>query len=228
MEQTPDPPGEAAKTGGVHQAALRPSNYTRNALHISSMFVALAVIGGNGGTWKLTAIAVGYCLFTWTVEYSRRKWPSFNDRMMTALGRVSHAHEEHSITSATWYATSLMILGLVNSVPPAVVGVTALGAGDPIAAIVGRKWGRTKTMNGRSLEGSIAFALAAFAATFVVLRFLVPSATLIQVEVVALAGAVVGAISEMMCRRVDDNFAIPLWSAGAAAVAALATGLPLF
>ena len=228
MEQTPDPPGEAAKTGGIHQASLRPSNYTRNALHISSMFVALAVIGGNGGTWKLTAIAVGYCLFTWVVEYSRRRWPAFNDRMMSALGRVSHAHEEHSVTSATWYATSLMILGLVNSVPPAIVGVAALGAGDPFAAIIGRKWGRTKTMNGRSLEGSIAFAVAAFAVTYPILSFLVPTATPVQAAALAGAGAVVGAISEMMCRRVDDNFAIPLWSAAAAGVAALATGLPLF
>lgn len=217
-----------AKSGGVHQASLRPSNYTRNALHLFSMLVALAAIGGSGGTWVLTAIAVGYCAFTWTVEFSRRKWPAFNDQMMRSLNRVSHAHELTHVTSATWYATSLAVLGTVNAVAPAIVGVAALGAGDPIAAIVGRKFGRTKTMNGRSLEGSIAFAVAAFAVTYPVLRFMVPDATSMQAAALAGAGAVVGAISEMMCRRVDDNFAIPLWSAGAAAVAALAVGLPLY
>ena len=84
----------------------------------------------------------------------------------------------------------------------------ALGAlilGDAAAALVGRAWGRIKIFGGsKSLEGTIAFIVVSFLFSWMVVRL---------PWHVALVGAVVGAIFELLPIPLDDNFSIPL-SAG--------------
>jgi dolichol kinase len=211
----------------VHVPRLRPTNYKRNAMHMTSWIVALVTIGGSQGDWRMLAVAGGIAVAGWTMETARRFSPKANDVIMAAFNPVAHPHEAHRINSATWYATALTILALFGSVPMAAVAVTALGVGDPLAAIVGRRWGKTRTMNGRSLEGSTAFFAASSVACFGVLLVMVPSLTLGQAAIMASVGSLAGAVAEMLCRRVDDNFGIPLASGGAVVLVSLALGVPL-
>ena len=85
-----------------------------------------------------------------------------------------------------------------------------LGLGDPAAAIVGRRFGRTPVGDGRTLEGTLAFVAVGFvaaASTLLILGHPGP------IGVLAVAGAVGGAVGEILSRRIDDNLMIPVLSA---------------
>jgi dolichol kinase len=91
-----------------------------------------------------------------------------------------------------------------------------LGVGDPLAAIVGRAYGRTKLLHGRSLEGTLAFALSAALACFVAFVVFHPSLGVPLALGAAAAAALSGAVAELVSLRVDDNFSVPLSAAAGA------------
>ena len=89
---------------------------------------------------------------------------------------------------------------------------TVMLLGDTAAALVGRRWGRTRFPNGKSLEGVIAFVAVGTAGFAVFLAFRgLPLGRLLPVS---LAAAVAGALAEFFEKKihVDDNFGIPLFS----------------
>ena len=96
------------------------------------------------------------------------------------------------------------------------VGVLVLGLADPAAALVGRRFGRTKLVNGRSLEGSTAFVVTAALAGLVLVRLYFPELGWGAALALAMGGAVPGALTELYSQRLDDNLTIPV-AAGACA-----------
>ncbi len=218
---------DALRIEDVHVPRLRPTNYHRNAMHITSWLGALVIIGVTGGAWPMLAAAASFAVLGWTMELFRRRSGAFNTALMKVFGAVAHPHETHRVNSATWYATALTLLATTESVLVAAVSVTALGIGDPMAAVIGRRWGRIRTLNGRSLEGSLAFVVVSLVACVLVLAVLVPTLTFAQTVAISAAGSVAGAVGETLCRRVDDNFAVPLSAGAAAAGIALLLGVAL-
>jgi dolichol kinase len=86
--------------------------------------------------------------------------------------------------------------------PIAVAALAFIMAGDPAAAIVGRKWGRHKYGN-KSFEGSLAFLIAALIVTW-----LAPGLPL----KIGIVGAFVATVVEAVSSGVDDNASVPLIS----------------
>ncbi|MGB1275120.1 MAG: diacylglycerol/polyprenol kinase family protein [Nannocystaceae bacterium] len=138
---------------------------------------------------------------------------------MKVFQPVAHPHETWRINSATWYASALVMLALTGEPIVQTTAVVVLGVGDPIAALVGRRFGRHKLINGRSVEGSLAFLVTSACAAAGVLLAL-HGLSLVAATTIALAAAVPATFAELVSRRVDDNLTIPL-SAAAGALAAL-------
>ena len=200
----------------VHLPALRPTNYRRSLVHVVSGFVAFAVIALLPTSAALTGVAAVFFVYAWSAELLRRRSPAINARIMKFYGSVAHPHEWHRVNSATWYCTALLALALTGAPIVCSIAVLVLGVGDPAAALIGRRWGRTKLVNGRSLEGTLTFvatgALVAGAAT----ALLYTEFGVGQVFALAAVAAVAGALAELFSSRVDDNLTIPI-AAGAAA-----------
>jgi dolichol kinase len=205
----------------IHVPALRPTNYRRNVLHITSGFVALAVIQTLPGPRWVMAVATTFFLYAWATEWSRRRWPAWNRRVMAFYGPVAHAHEWHRVNSATWYCTALFLLSLTGSALACSTAVLVLGVGDPVAAIIGRRWGSWKLLHGRSAQGSAAFTVSSGLVVLLMLLSLAPSLGLLASVGVAFGASAAGMLAELLSRRVDDNLTIPLVS-GATAWALLA------
>lgn len=207
----------------IHAPANRPTNYARSLFHVASAGVALSCIELLRAPVALLAIAVGWAAFAWTCEVARRVSPWVNARLMRLFGPVAHAHETHRVNSATWYATALVLLALTGSTVLCATGVVVLGVGDPIAALVGRRWGRTKLVHGRSLEGTLAFVVSAGTVMFVLLTLLHGPLSLQARLLLATGAAVAGALAELFSVHVDDNLSVPVSAAaGAWLVATLA------
>lgn len=202
----------------IHVPGLRPSNYARNVFHVGWGCAAITVLGLWPDRTLLLWIIGGLFVWAWTMETLRRSWKGLNDVLMRVLGRVAHPHEWHRVNSATWYTTALLVLAWTGVLTASVPALAVLAFGDPAAAVVGRRFGRTRLANGRSLEGTLAFVVLGGLAAFLALWLTHPEIGLGVVVAVALAAAIVGSLAELFSRRVDDNLSIPLSAATAAAL----------
>ena len=205
---------QALRAEDIHLPSLRPTNYTRNIVHVAGAVVALVALEALLPAAALPWLAATVAGTAWTMEISRRRWPAANAVMMRMFGAVAHPHEAHRVNSSTWYMTALFILSLTGMPVLCALAVAVLGLADPAAALVGRRFGRIRLVNGRSLEGSLTFVVVGAAAAFATLRLWHPeiSAPL----AVAFAAALPAALAELWSRRVDDNLSVPLAAAAGA------------
>ncbi len=208
----------------VSVPSLRPTNYARNVLHLASAGTGILALELLPSWSWATGVALAVALTGWTLEITRTKSDAVNRFCMQLFGRTAHPHEAHRVNSATWYSTALVILSLTQSLVPCLVALCVLGVGDPAAAIIGRRFGRTPIVHGRTLEGTLAFIVAGgLAALGYVLAFH-PTTTMPVAILASFGGALTGAIAELVSRRVDDNLSIPLAAcAGAAAMSVVAS-----
>lgn len=192
----------------------RPTNVVRSLFHVGSGFLSLALIRLLPGRGWLLAIAGAFALWAWSMEFGRRRSPALNARLMRAFGPVAHAHERHHTNSSTWYVTALALMAAFTPLRAAELAVLVLGLADPAAGLIGRRFGRTRLTANRSLEGSLAFVVVGFAASF---AWLVATGANAQSALwVALIAGVSGAVAEVASsRHFDDNFSIPVSVAAA-------------
>lgn len=210
------------QASSIHVPSLRPTNWSRSLLHVSSGVFGVLCLE-LAPHWLVVAVAAAWAVFSWSCEIARRRSPRVNALLMKAFAPVAHEHETYKVNSATWYATALILLASTNQMLWGIAGLAVLAIGDPVAGFIGRRWGRTRLVHGRTLEGTVAFFASATVVTatlFMVLHQVAP------VTAFALAGAagLFGAIAELVSLRVDDNFSIPLSAAAGVAVMQLLIG----
>jgi dolichol kinase len=206
---------------------LRPTNWWRIGFHMTSAIGALLLLEvfltARGSLWATGAFAAT----CWFLETARTISPRVNDGLMSVrfFQRVIHPHEHVRVNSATWYGTALFLLAITAPPFASAAALAALGVGDPLAGLVGRRWGRRAIGGGRTLEGSLAFVAGATLAAFGVLSLWHAGVAWPLLLVVAAVAAVGGATAEALSHRVDDNFSVPVASAAAAWAAGAALGL---
>lgn len=206
------------RTAHVAAPSLRPTNYQRNMFHIGSALTALLVILIAPSQAYLILASAAFCVTAWSLEIARRFRPDLNDRLMAMFGKVAHVHERYRVNSSTWYVTALLILAVGADKAVAALSVVVLGIGDPVAALIGRRFGKTQLRAGRSLEGSLGFLLSAALAALVVAVAMMPG-SFGRLSLIAGVAGLAGAVAEIFSIKLDDNLTIPL--AVATAVTAL-------
>lgn len=206
----------------LHEGIHRPANGTRSIFHVLSALVALLavqlVLTPQSMVWAAGAFAAS----AWSMEAGRRVSPAVNRFLMWVFGRVAHPHEAYRVNSATWYATALFGLALTASPLACSLALVVLGVGDPAAGYFGRRFGRTRLAANRTLEGSLAFVVAGGLAGLGALCAFYPELTAVPCAALAGGAAIAGAVAEIVARKVDDNFAIPIAAAAGASLVALA------
>ena len=215
------------KMQDIHLTSLRPTNYSRNVFHVGSAICVMLLIEVFMTSNQLAWLAGSAAAMGWTLEIARRRSRQVNELLMWVLGPVAHPHERHRVNSSTWYTTALLILSLTVGPMLGALAVIVLGAADPAAAIVGRKFGRTKLLADRTLEGTSAFVVAGTLASLVVMAIFHPDLSWTQMLLIGGAASLVGGIAELVSKRIDDNFSIPLAAAAGGAIAAIALGVPI-
>lgn len=213
------------KPYAIHVPSLRPSNYTRNLFHILGGLTALTLIHSVLSPKVMVMVAGALAASAWTMELSRRFSPRVNAVLMAIFSRVAHPHESFRVNSSTWYATALFALSLTSSPLSCSLAVLVLALADPAAAVIGRRFGRVRLINGRSLEGSLTFAGVGFLASLTFLALFHGQIDPGARALVALGGALLGAIAELVSRTVDDNLSVPLAVAAGSGLVAELMGL---
>jgi glycerol-3-phosphate acyltransferase PlsY len=145
---------------------------------------------------------VAWGLLPWVNDLTIRYLPFFK------------AQERYEVTGSTFLVLSSTLVFFIFDKEIAALALYCLAIGDPLAALVGRKDPRFRVF-GKSLVGSLAFALSASAIGYAVaVHPDIPLAWWI------VPGAMIAAAAEILPLPLDDNITIPM--AGATAMTLLA------
>ncbi len=151
----------------------------------------------------LHSVTVGFLIF----EAVRLRLPWLNHRFITSFRALLRDREASTLTGSAYFLAAASIVFILCDKSIAAIALAFVAAGDPVAGMVGERWGKRK-MGGKSLEGSCACLVAC----------LVAGAILAAVTHVALWVVVVGAICatlvEFFSLPLNDNLTIPLAAAG--------------
>ena len=191
---------------------IRPSNLKRSLVHVSCALFILIMIENVPTFGWMFWIALAYFCFCWLMEGLKFAHPRLKAKVMKFFAPIAHPHEYDKVNSATWYGVALLLLSLTNPTL-GTLGVTILGVADPIAAAVGRAYGKISMPGNRSLEGSMAFWLSGTLASMLILLFLHPVGNLWQTFLLAGTASLFGAVGEYAGKYPDDNLTIPVSAA---------------
>jgi len=150
----------------------------------------------------LGAAALGVLL----IDLIRLRRRGFNEWFCRLVRPFLRGYESTRLLGATFLIVSDLAVYTVFDRPVAVLAMSYLAIGDPLATVIGVHFGRWKLFR-KNLEGVLA-CLAACLAAGSIWRY----AGLDVPIAIPIAGALAAAVAESLPISVDDNLTIPLLS----------------
>ncbi len=201
----------AALPGAASLRHVKPRNLWRNLFHVSmglSLVLAYELFLSRTAMLILGVSALGLFIF---MDVLRRVSNTWNERFVQKMfGKISRPGEAHRIPSATWYVTSLLIGAWLLPQHAIAVGALVLAFGDPVAALMGRRFGRIKLVGDKSLVGTLSFAVVSMIVVSLFAWIAMPGWGPVRGFGLGTAVGLVGALTELVSTRLDDNLTIPL------------------
>ena len=194
----------------------------RKLVHLSSLWMVAATL--LLAPWRYSAAVIFFLLLLLTLV-SEHDYANGGRYLGRLYGRLFGQMLRNEVRPGQWIVSGgapvLAAALLVNLLFPAWIAAAALAVmltGDAAAALIGRRFGRHKTVNGKSWEGTASFVIAGFAALAVILLITHRPAWDYGAGFVAV---LLAALAELFQKqlRLDDNLTIPL-CAGAVLLAA--------
>lgn len=184
---------------------------------VGLLFPLVYVAGDLAAPWAGFAAAASiltlFLGIMFMLEYVRFHRPGVNRWLFEHFRAFTKEKEKARTSSTTLFLLSCFLTLLIFGKGVAIAAMLMLVFGDPVAEMVGTRWGRVPLL-GKSAEGT----LAGLAACLIVTLPLVRAPLGLGLWVIA-AGALAASVFELIPFPVDDNFTIPL---GAGAVMTLA------
>jgi len=183
-------------------------NIGRKIYHLSGglLFIGLYVkLGRTAGL----CVLLGLFVFATSVDLLRLRVAVFNEFMYRHFKLFLRESERGKITGTPWYVLGILCAAAFYDAPVAVYAVAFLAVGDVSATTIGERWGSIKISGVKSLQGTIAFIVAASAAGLIINSYIFPIGAGI-----VFAGAVTAALVELIPVRINDNLTIPVISGG--------------
>jgi dolichol kinase len=144
------------------------------------------------------------------VDRVRIAYPDVVARRAPWVNRfLLRAEEEVREAAMTPFAIAVLLTILTVPKRAALVAIYTLAIADPLAAIVGIRFGRRRVTHNRTVEGSCAFFAATVTIAAVVLHW-GDNAPPRAVGGAALAIGLIALACELMPLRIDDNLTIPI------------------
>lgn len=189
----------------------------RKSIHFSGLILPILYLWLDRGFLLLLvgSLTCGALL----VEFGKWKSPRFRAFFFRVFSPLLRTHERQgAITGATYYLISTLLCIHFFDKPLAIVCIFFMVLGDMSAALVGKRWGKTKLIGEKSLEGSLACFVVCTAISLVFFYFpethlwkLPPLATAHRFHpLLGIGGAFIATVVELLPFRLDDNLTVPL------------------
>jgi len=163
----------------------------------------------------------------YVIDRVRIAYPEVMARRAPWVNRVLvRAEEEVRESAMIPYAIAVLLTILSVPKPAALIAIYTLAVADPLAAIVGIRFGKRRIARNRTLEGSLAF----FGTTLAIATLVLAESTTAPGFTIAAAAftiALGAAVCELLPLRIDDNLTIPLFVGFATWIVCATYGVPL-
>ena len=198
----------------------------RKALHLGALVLPVGILLLG---WPLApAVLVPLAALAVSLDWARVRSEPARRVLHVVFAGLMRPHEIPPLgapvvlNGATWMCVAAALCSMVFAPTVAAASLAMLMVGDGAAAIVGRRFGRTKWPDGlKSVEGTVAYAATAFGIGLAVVFWPWPAPGVALTLGACAVGAVVGALVEAIPIPLNDNVRVPLL-AGAAMSLALA------
>jgi dolichol kinase len=209
----------------VDVPTLRPTNYARSLSHAAIGLSLVFVVEEMLSAQQRWMVPVAFASFFWGLEAWRHFTVTGRRFLLWLFGPVAHPHERYRVNSSTWFGTALVIIGTLFGAMECAIAVGILGLADPAAGLIGRRFGKTKLVAERSLEGTLAFVVTGLLVALAILAIWHPQLGMGARLGIAFGAALFGGVAELFSNRVDDNMSVPVAAATGAFLAATLLGV---
>ncbi len=188
----------------------------RKLVHLSSFWMPVAMIFFRAYRWQLAIffgiLAVGSVLVEHAYARGNKKVQKLYDFFFHNMLRQPPKPTDWVISGGPPVLAASCAVLILFPAPLAASCIALMLGGDTAAALIGRRFGRIRFANGKSLEGVIAFIL--IGATAFGIFFSFSEVALPRLGAASLIAAVIGALAEFFEKviHIDDNFGIPIFS----------------
>ena len=181
----------------------------RKLIHLSSLWMPVAILFVDRQVmlWVFGGCLAGN-LIVERLRSERVKWITpLYDRFFGRMLRFEPRPGQWIISGGPYVFAAAFTVTLMVPAPVAAASMAVMLCGDTAAALIGRKFGKHPAVNGKSLEGCLAFCLAGYAGAMVFTQG--------AFAVGMIPCVIAGMLAELFEKNthVDDNFAIPVVSA---------------
>lgn len=159
---------------------------------------------------------LGFCAcLVYILEQIRINYPELAGNIKIINKYLFRAEEQLRESAGVPFVMGLLLTLISFPKVVALVAIYTLAISDPLSAIVGIRYGKTKLLANKSLEGSLAFFVSSFCISFLVffwwtsfLKIMISSVLFLSFLV-----ALFCTLFEILPLRLDDNLTIPLFTA---------------
>ena len=187
----------------------------RKLIHLSSLWMVAATLLLAQKQWIVCLIFAVLLLLTLVLEHDYANGGKYLGRL---YGKLFKKMLRNEVKPGQWIVSGgapVLAAGLMMNVLFAPViaasGLAVMLTGDAFAALIGRKFGKHKAVNGKSWEGFFSFIIVGYGAMAAVLAIVGVQE---RYFLWGIAGVILAAVAELFQKqlKVDDNFSIPLCS----------------
>ncbi len=184
---------------------------TRKLWHMATGLIGLTFYYKSGLTTDFMAtVLLIFSGCSFFIEYLRLRNEKINQFLMVLMKPVMRESEKSSVSGMPFYALGVSLSLFFFPERIAILSVLFLIFADPIASFCGILYGRDKILPNKSLQGTIAAFTVCYIVTLV--YGLIHASPSMNLLIFAIAGGLIGAISELCSQFVDDNLCIPVIS----------------
>lgn len=180
----------------------------RKGVHFGSLIIPAAAIFIPRMDMILALTAVSFGMLLVDIIRSRNK--VFRKFFLGLFGKVLRGKEqEGGMTASTVLMASAALTILLFRTEIAVSALVFLSVGDSSAALVGKKFGKTILVSGRTLEGSLSALLSCLVFAIPLMQISAARGWTLSPTGLA-AGALAATLAELFEIPLDDNLRIPV------------------
>jgi len=200
-------------TDNLHNLELKKRSdihWERKIWHMTGVFVMFLAYVFLSDMVSALILGVSILIF-FPVDFLRLRYPAFNDWIVHAFKPIMRNHEVHKIAGTTYLLGGVAIVVAIFPRPVVALTLLFLAFADPLASVVGIKFGKDKIFGHKSVQGFMAAFFVCAICTICYLNFY--NVKFDRVVVVSLLAGLIGALAELVpIGKLDDNFTLPLMS----------------
>lgn len=222
-------PEEKSNSQSAPTATRKSLQIPRRLFH-ASMGIGVGLVYQFLLTHSRAIYILGFCAcVVYILEQIRINYPELSGNIKIINKYLFRAEEQLKESAGVPYVMGILLTLISFPKVVALVAIYTLAVADPMSAIIGIKYGKTKVVPHKSLEGSLAFFVSSFLITFLVFfwwtSFL--GSWVWPVVLLSFLVALITSIFEMIPLRIDDNLTIPLFTAGMTLLLCSILSIPL-